>query len=307
MGEFIDLTGQKFGRLTVIKKGRIDITKSGHKIQRWICKCDCGNTEEIIGNNLRKGVAIKCKECQKPNLVGQRFNHFLVLSRSEDKIRKNGKHIVQWKCQCDCGNIRYLSTTELKSNKCKSCGCMHDYYSRINNTQHGDSHQRLYNIWLGMKARCFNEKDYHYKWYGGRGISMDKQWVNNYKSFKEWALSNGYNDKLTIDRINPNGNYEPLNCRWVDMKVQSNNRRNNRKIKAFGLELTLGQWSRITGLPSSTIRRRIDSNKYSPDNALSTPTRKNQDGHYYYDEKDRNNILNNIIKYKKEFEEYKKR
>ena len=283
MGKFIDLTGQRFGQLTVIKKGRIDVTKSGRKIQRWVCKCDCGNIEEVIGDNLRKGAATKCKKCQKPNLIGQRFNHFLVLSRGEDKIRKNGKHVVQWKCQCDCGNIRYLSTTELKSNRWKSCGCMHDYYSRINNITHGDSHKRLHNTWLGMKARCFNEGDYHYKWYGGRGISMYQQWVNSYESFKEWALSNGYNDMLTIDRINPDGDYEPSNCRWVDMKVQNNNRRNNRKIKAFGMELTIGRWSEKTGINASTIRSRIDRSGYSPEKALTTPIIKHRDDYCCYE------------------------
>lgn len=209
------------------------------------------------------------------DLTGKEFWNFTVIGRGDDYIRKNGKKVIRWKCRCKCGNIRNISATQLRSGKWKSCGCMHDYYARINNTHHGDTHKRLHHIWLGMKARCNNEKDYHYKWYGGRGISVCEEWNNDYTAFRKWALSNGYSDKLTIDRIDTNGNYEPSNCRWVDMKTQNNNRRNNTMLSAFGKTMTLQEWSDEVGIKAKTIRGRI-SRGYNIERAISAPVKTNQ-------------------------------
>lgn len=109
----------------------------------------------------------------KIDLTGYSFGEFKVLEEGEPKIRNDGHKVRQWKCLCSCGNIRYLSTQEIKTKKRKSCGCKHNEYRRKNATIHGDSHKRLHNIWSGMRARCYCETEYHYKWYGARGIKMD--------------------------------------------------------------------------------------------------------------------------------------
>ena len=174
----------------------------------------------------------------KIDLTGQSSGEFKVLEEGKPKIRNDGHKVRQWKCLCSCGNIRYLSTQEIKTKKRKSCGCKHNEYRKKNATIHGDSHKRLHNIWSGMRARCYCETEYHYKWYGARGIKMDDKWRNDYCAFKKWALSAGYSPELSIDRIDNDGDYTPENCRWVDQKTQCNNKSNNHYVKAFGEDMT---------------------------------------------------------------------
>lgn len=208
----------------------------------------------------------------KADLVGKTFNEFTVLAEAPRHIRANGQRVRIWKCRCSCGNIRYLNKRELESGKRKSCGCKHDEYLSKSNTEHGDSHLRLHNIWSGMRARCYCETDYHFKWYGGRGIKMADEWRDNYASFKEWALSSGYEPCLSIDRVDNNGDYTPENCRWVTQKEQSNNTRRNHYISAFGETLTLTQWAEKTSIAAPTIRRRLKSG-WTPEEALTKPIR----------------------------------
>lgn len=124
------------------------------------------------------------------------------------------------------------------------------------NYRHGMRHSRIYNIWRSMGQRCSNPNNNRYSVYGGRGIVVCAEW-KYFIGFYEWSISNGYNDGLTIDRINPNGNYEPNNCRWVTQKVQQNNRNNNRYIEFNGNIHTLGEWSEITGINLGTIWDRL--------------------------------------------------
>jgi ribosomal protein S27E len=114
------------------------------------------------------------------------------------------------------------------STKCNSCAMS------IIATTHGDSKTRLFEIWQGMKKRCNNKNHKNYNDYGGRGIKVCKEWLNNYETFREWALNNGYSDDLSIDRIDVNLNYEANNCRWTDKYVQSQNTRKMRVNNTSG-------------------------------------------------------------------------
>lgn len=117
--------------------------------------------------------------------------------------------------------------------------------------------QRIYNIYAGIKHRCFNKKSYAYHRYGGRGIKICEEWLNDFTSFYNWALENGYASNLTIDRINNDGNYEPNNCRWVTNQEQRYNTCRSRFITINGKTLTIAQWAKESGLDRKVIERRL--------------------------------------------------
>ena len=118
---------------------------------------------------------------------------------------------------------------------------------------------RLYNIWDKMKARCNKQNNQDYSRYGGRGITVCPEWLSDFKQFYNWAMNIGYQDNLTIDRIDVNGNYEPSNCRWATIKQQANNRRTSHFITIDNETLSLAEWANKVGLDRSTLQKRIDS------------------------------------------------
>ena len=148
----------------------------------------------------------------------------------------------------------------------KSCGC-------IVKTQGGFSNTRIFKIFKHLIDRCYNNKDINYKNYGGRGITVCYEWKNNFQEFYNWAIVNGYNENLTIDRIDVNGNYEPNNCRWATMKEQQNNRNNNRKLCYKGKIKTITQWAEYCGLTYRNLFYRLNSG-YSIEQAIEKPKRK---------------------------------
>ena len=118
---------------------------------------------------------------------------------------------------------------------------------------HGKSGTRLYKIWTSMKARCYCKSDTNYSFYGGRGITVCNEWKLDFMDFYNWAIENNYDEKLTIERIENNERYEPSNCKWVTMKEQSHNRRNNRKITVNGITKIQKTWADDIGISDVCI------------------------------------------------------
>lgn len=142
----------------------------------------------------------------------------------------------------------------------KSCGCLAKELLSQRRRKHGGFGTRLYNIWNSMRQRCNNPKHQAYTNYGGRGISICNQW-NDFAAFRSWALSTGYDSDAerglcTLDRINPNGNYCPDNCRWTNMRFQTNNRRETIFITYKNITLPLTAWADVTGIKYTTLWRR---------------------------------------------------
>ena len=182
---------------------------------------------------------------------GDIFNNFTVL---DERAVKRGITSVrserQLLCRCVCGKEKWYPKSNIVCGTIKSCGCV----SRI---KHGQWHTRLYNIWYGMLRRCCVTHDKAYPLYGGRGITVCNEWKNDFFKFKEWAENNGYNDSLTIDRINVDGNYCPDNCRWVSMKEQQNNRRNNHYVVWQGKKYSVTQLAELHGIKGSLLSERL--------------------------------------------------
>lgn len=146
----------------------------------------------------------------------------------------------------------------------RSCGCLHRERVR----KHGKRHTRLYSIWLNMHDRCCNINNKCYSDYGGRGITICDEWLNDFMSFHNWAMNNGYQENLTIDRIDVNGNYEPNNCRWADMKTQNRNKRNNKNYTINGETHCLKEWCEILNLNYGKVKDRLNKSNWSIDEAL---------------------------------------
>lgn len=189
------------------------------------------------------------------DLCGRRFGRLVVIEPAErpENMQQNRRY---WKCRCDCGREKIASTKVLNAGLTKSCGCLGRDILLDRNSKHGMFGSRVYKVWGGMKSRCLNPHDPKYPIYGGRGISVCDEW-NEFIPFYEWAISNGYSDSLTIDRIDVNGNYEPSNCRWATNKEQANNTRVNHFITVNGETHTASQWAEITGIKAGTILARI--------------------------------------------------
>lgn len=156
-------------------------------------------------------------------MIGKRFSRLVVLERCDSE-----KQGTFYKCVCDCGTItKPIYAPSLRLGRTKSCGCLHRERLADRNTVHGKCDTKLHGVWNTMKQRCSNANNKKYKDYGGRGIAVCAEWQNSFQAFYDWAMSNGYSEGLSIDRIDVNGNYEPSNCRWATAKEQRHNRRDS--------------------------------------------------------------------------------
>lgn len=279
---FIDLTGKKFGKLTVISRAENRVSKNGKKQAVWHCRCECGNEKDILASNLTRGLSKSCG-CQSKNkhptnfidLTGKRFGRLTVMEISETKDWD-----IYWKCVCDCGNTTNVLSAKLRSGKTKSCGCLRTEKLVDRTKKHGLRHNRIYSIYCTMKARCYNPNNNEYHNYGGRGIKICDKWLSEdgAKNFADWAYANGYDEnadygECTIDRINVDGDYEPSNCRWATMKQQMNNTRYTVFLTYNGETKSAAEWSEITGVRQGLLTER-KRRGWSDKDCIERPIRK---------------------------------
>lgn len=258
-----DIIGTISGGLKVLRRiGR----NPNSKTHEWLYECEClacGNKTITSRLVLLKGnkKSCGCLDPNKPNdLVGQKFNHFTVIRRGPDRIRKNGKHDVMWECECDCPKHTHVLVTarDLREGRIKSCGCAR--YDHL--YKHGESGTRLYGLWGAVKTRSTNPNIKSAKFYTGKGITVCDEWKNDYIAFRDWALDEGYDKnapygQFTIERINNNDGYSPENCKLVDLKAQANHKTNNRYLTYMGITKTASEWAELIGISQDTMYDRL--------------------------------------------------
>lgn len=222
MGKAKEIVGQKFGKLMVLERAGTD--KQGQAL--WRCRCECGNEIIVRGTALRAGHTISCGCLRRiEDLVGKKYGRLTIIRQAPDYIAPNGSHRDRWVCLCECGKETIALGVNLRDGHTQSCGCLR----KTNHVTHGGTGTRLFVIWRSMHQRCYNPKSISYEYYGARGIIICPEWKDDFSNFRKWALSNGYADNLSIDRIDVNGNYEPSNCRWATATEQRINQRPRQK------------------------------------------------------------------------------
>lgn len=273
---FVDLTGKRFGRLTVISRAE---NKGGKT--NWHCKCDCGNEKDVLAINLSRGFTQSCGCLHNEDfanrrfidLSGNRYGKLTVIKRAENR----GKDVF-WLCKCDCGNTTEVNGSRLRSGKTKSCGCLRKEtyrksWSHVSrNVKHGKTNTRLYRIYKKMYRRCYCPETKYYKNYGGRGITICLEWLgeNGFPNFYDWAMENGYKDSLSIDRIDNDKGYSPDNCRWATAKEQANNTRSTVYLTYKGETKPASEWAEITGIRQDTLTMR-KRNGWSDEECIEIP------------------------------------
>lgn len=209
---------------------------------------------------------------RREDLTGRKFGRLTVIEFYG--CNKYGQPI--WSCQCDCGTIKQITSSDLRSGSTLSCGCLWQERIREAKITHGMSQSRIYAEYRDMKSRCYNEKAHNYKYYGGRGIKMCDKWRDDIHEFyNDVSILPNFGEKgYTLDRIDNDGNYEPGNVRWATSKEQNNNRR-PRVIKHMyeynGEIRPLIEISTETGIPYSTLLNRLQRG-WEPERAFNTPS-----------------------------------
>lgn len=209
------------------------------------------------------------------NLKGMRFGRLVVDSISH----KDGDGRIHWNVSCDCGNTKTINGKSLRRGLTKSCGCLNKEVVKSIMTKHGLSDTQIYQVWLAMKNRCYNEKVEGYDRYGGRGIKVCGRWLGG-SGFQNFMSDMGERpDGMTIERIDNDKDYSPDNCRWATMKEQCRNKRSNRWLEHNGEKRLISEWASHIGIGLSTLVGRLERG-WSIKRALETPTNKNKRGEY---------------------------
>lgn len=262
----MNLTGLTIGNIYIVQRciGDKEIGKLYRKNNpkksyepKYDCKCLlCGKLFTATGQSIknRKNKNCGCSALQY-DLENKKFGKLLVIK----KLGLNKHNEILWACICECGNKVVKTSYALrkyKNPKCRECAIKE---IGNKNRKYIIAYKSLHERYTNMKTRCYYQKCKSFKDYGGRGIIICDEWLgkNGYINFQKWALQNHFNPKLSLDRINTNGNYEPSNCRFVTYQIQSNNRTNNRVIKLNNETDTLANWSRKLNIKYDFLQRKL--------------------------------------------------
>lgn len=203
---------------------------------------------------------------------GMRYGRLLVLGEGE----RNKQNIRRWSCRCDCGKIKNLKTFDLINGNVVSCGCYSREKFTLMTTRHGGAsggkRTSEYQAWINAKKRCYYPKNKEFKNYGGRGIKMSSDWLNDYSKFIS-DMGQKPTSKHSLERIDVDGDYFKENCRWATMSEQNLNKRTNRIVSFDAKSQHLCLWAKEMKIKKSTLGSRIKAG-WSYEKILSQPVRK---------------------------------
>lgn len=200
------------------------------------------------------------------DLAGRRFGR-LVAHAPE---YPNGQRALHWRCVCDCGRQTVVNGASLRRGATSSCGCISSETTARRNRSHGKSKTQTYRVWASMLARCYNPNTRPWPWYGGRGICVCDLWRHSYEEFLRDMGERP--SGMEIDRVDPDGNYSPLNCRWANADTQGANKVKRATLSLHGRTQTVVQWAKETGIPVTVLYQRIYA-RHPDDVVLSMPYR----------------------------------
>lgn len=184
------------------------------------------------------------------DITGEKYNMLKVISFYDIQDKKS-----RWLCECECGNKKILFGRDIKSGNTKSCGCL--LHKKKYDNEMGIKIKRLQHIYYQMKQRCYDKNNPLYKHYGKRNITICEEWLKDINNFHNWALNNGYDNNLTIERINVNGNYEPNNCKWITKTQQGYNKTNTVSYTLDGETKCLSEWCKLYNIDYHIVYRRL--------------------------------------------------
>ena len=268
-----DYLGKKYGHLTVI--GLTESNSESACYNHFDFRCDCGNIISDEPARIIGGHRASCGKCSLRNktsspsfdikkYIGKKSNMLTVIGIAERKANDKSWYL---NCQCDCGGTIRVLPYQFDRGIIKSCGCLKRKGTR---TKDSRTNHPLYGLWKQMISRCENPQVKHYDCYGGRGISVCKDWHDFWK-FVEWSDSvGGRPNGFTLDRKDNNGNYEPSNCRWADWDTQANNKSSNIMLTYNGKTQSIQQWSKQLGMNPQTLLNRHNRG-WSVEEILTTP------------------------------------
>ncbi len=209
------------------------------------------------------------KRINSEDYIGRKNNKLTVVGISN----LDGKGRVKLKCICECGKETYVYPYQFSSGTVQSCGCAktgHTLESE-NYKKHGLSRNKFYKDWQRIKNRCYNKNAHNYERYGGRGIYVCSEWLENAANFIKWAIGTKPKDgKYTLDRIDNDGPYAPWNCRWATTAEQARNKRSTVMIEYNGEKKCLKDWATEYNMNDETLRTRLKKG-WSIECALTQP------------------------------------